>query len=71
MIRYPIYVNGDISMQQLTDALRSAGLILRSDLGGRMVVDEPPAFLKKGADWEATKREALSRNVVRFGKVRR
>lgn len=47
MTRYPVFVNGNISFEQFTSALRQAGFTVKSDLSGRTIVDEVPQFLKR------------------------
>lgn len=46
-MRYPIYVNGDIPMQDLADAVASVGLHLRIENGSRMVLDRVPRVISK------------------------
>jgi hypothetical protein len=48
-MRYPVYVNGEVPIKALEDALSSIGLHLRIE-NHRMLVDPiPKQFLKTGA----------------------
>lgn len=46
-MKFVIHVDGNIPLQVLADALASKGLHLRSDSGGRTVVEAIPTMVRK------------------------
>lgn len=49
-MRFPIYFDGDITVQDVADALATRGIHLVSDNGGRMTAHHVPRFLVREAD---------------------
>jgi hypothetical protein len=47
--RFPIYVNGEIALARITQALTDAGFHVRCDVNGMTVVDEVPHFVRREA----------------------
>lgn len=46
-MRFPVWIDGDISVRELTAIFNQAGYHLHSDGAGRMVVDHVPAIVRK------------------------
>lgn len=46
MRRFPIYVNGEIAVVRITQALTNAGFHVRCDINGLTVVDEVPGIIR-------------------------
>lgn len=42
----PVYIDEDITMEELSDMARAAGFMLRSDDRGRTVIQPVPPFLR-------------------------
>ncbi len=61
-MRYPIYVDGNVPMQAIADALAPHGFHLRIENGCRMVVDPIPSIVRK----DAPAAEAAQSEVVRM-----
>lgn len=50
MVRYPIYFDGALAMDEIARALASIHVHLRSDGAGRMVAEPVPAYLRKSEE---------------------
>lgn len=54
-MKFPIFFDGDIAVQEIADALASRGIHLLTDVNGRMTAHTVPRFIR---------REAPASNVV-------
>ncbi len=60
-MRYPVYVNGDIPIKDLEDAIAPLGFHVRIDAGHRMVIDRIPLVVARQPAAEQTPAERLRR----------
>jgi hypothetical protein len=49
-MRFPIYFDGSIPLQEIADALAGIGVHLRTESPGRMVADNVPRLIRREPD---------------------